>query len=58
MDGVLADSEPLHQDVIRGLLAEYGVDWYPGDHDPTVGLTSVEGFAVICARHPLRRRRR
>jgi HAD superfamily hydrolase (TIGR01509 family) len=53
MDGVLADSEPLHQDVIRGLLAEYGVDWRPGDHDPTVGLTSVEGFAVICALHPL-----
>jgi HAD superfamily hydrolase (TIGR01509 family) len=53
MDGVLADSEPLHQDVIRGLLAEYGVDWRPRDHDPTVGLTSVEGFGVICALHPL-----
>ena len=53
MDGVLADSEPLHQDVIRALLAEYGVDWRPDAHDPTVGLTSVEGFAVICALHPL-----
>jgi HAD superfamily hydrolase (TIGR01509 family) len=53
MDGVLADSEPLHQNVIRGLLAEYGVDWRPASHDPTVGLTSVEGFAVICALHPL-----
>ena len=53
MDGVLADSETLHQNVIRGLLAEYGVDWRPASHDPTVGLTSVEGFAVICALHPL-----
>jgi HAD superfamily hydrolase (TIGR01509 family) len=53
MDGVLADSEPLHQDVIRLLMAEYGVQWRPDGHDPTVGLTAVEGFAVICALHAL-----
>jgi len=53
MDGVLADSEPLHQHVIRLLLAEYGVDWDPDGGDPTVGLTSLEGFAIICARHAL-----
>jgi len=40
MDGVLADSEPLHQHAIRLLLAEYGVDWTPDGRDPTVGLTS------------------
>src|SRR5260370_37527399 len=53
MDGVLADSEPLHQHAIRVLLAEYGVDWAPDGRDPTVGLTSLEAFAVICARHAL-----
>lgn len=53
MDGVLADSEPLHQDVIRIMLAEYGVDWDITRGDPTVGLRSLDGFEVICARHPL-----
>ena len=53
MDGVLADSEPLHQDVIRVMLGEFGVDWDVTDGDPTVGLRSLDGFEVICARHPL-----
>jgi len=53
MDGVLADSEPLHQDVIRVMLAEYGVDWDITHGDPTVGLRSLDGFEVICAHHPL-----
>jgi HAD superfamily hydrolase (TIGR01509 family) len=55
MDGVLADSEPLHQGVIRSLLAEYGVDWDVTRGDPTVGLRSLDGFALICARYPLPR---
>src|SRR2546427_221574 len=54
MDGVLADSEPLHQHAIRLLLAEYGVDWMPDGRDPTVGLTSLESFAIICERQALR----
>src|SRR5439155_148126 len=54
MDGVLADSQPLHQHAIRLLLAEYGVDWMPDGRDPTVGLTSLESFAIICERHALR----
>jgi HAD superfamily hydrolase (TIGR01509 family) len=53
MDGVLADSEPVHQHVIRVMLAEYGVDWDISRGDPTVGLRSLDGFEVICARHPL-----
>src|SRR2546428_532446 len=47
MDGVLADSEPLHQHVIRALLAEYGVDWAPDGRDPTVCLTSLAACVVI-----------
>jgi HAD superfamily hydrolase (TIGR01509 family) len=53
MGGVLADSEPLHQQVIRALLAEYGVDWSPDGHDPTVGMRSLESFALICSVHAL-----
>jgi HAD superfamily hydrolase (TIGR01509 family) len=53
MDGVLADSEPLHQHVIRVMLAELGVDWDIARGDPTVGLRSIDGFEIICARHPL-----
>ena len=53
MDGVLADSEPLHQDVIRVMLADYGVDWDLTHGDPTVGLRSLDGFEVICARHSM-----
>jgi HAD superfamily hydrolase (TIGR01509 family) len=53
MDGVLADSEPLHQHVIREMLAEYGVDWDITRGDPTVGLRSLDGFELICARHRL-----
>src|SRR5215813_10477268 len=53
MDGVLADSEPLHQHVIRVMLAEYGVDWDITHGDPTVGLRSLDGFEVIRARHRL-----
>ena len=53
MDGVLADSEPLHQQVIRAMLAEYGVDWSPDGRDPTVGMTSLESFALICSVHAL-----
>ena len=53
MDGVLADSEPVHQNVIQMMLAEYGVDWDITHGDPTVGLRSLDGFEVICARHPL-----
>jgi len=46
MDGVLADSEPLHQHAIRLLLAEYGIDWAPDGRDPTVGLTALEAFGL------------
>ena len=53
LDGVVADSEPLHQSVIRVLLAEYGVDWSPDGHDPTVGMTSPEAFALICSLYTL-----
>jgi len=53
MDGVLADSEPVHLYAMRLLLAEYGVDWVPDGRDPTVGLTALEAFAIICTRHAL-----
>ena len=50
MDGVLVDSEPLHQESTRRVLAECGV--VDRVDDPTfVGLTDVEIFTIFRARH-------
>ena len=46
MDGVLLDSEPLHEDVTRSLLAECGVTTVSGL--TYVGLTTRESFTLIC----------
>jgi HAD superfamily hydrolase (TIGR01509 family) len=46
MDGVLLDSEPLHEDVTRSLLAECGVTTVSGV--TYVGMTTRESFTLIC----------
>lgn len=46
MDGVLLDSEPLHEDVTRLLLADCGVTW--GSGVAYVGMTTRESFTLIC----------
>jgi HAD superfamily hydrolase (TIGR01509 family) len=49
MDGVLLDSEPLHDEVVQAVLAECGVHTVdPGDY---VGMTSRDSFARICRDH-------
>jgi HAD superfamily hydrolase (TIGR01509 family) len=55
MDGVLLDSEPLHQEATRRMLAGLGVAVAPGEvEDPAfVGLTDPEIFAVLRVRHRL-----
>jgi HAD superfamily hydrolase (TIGR01509 family) len=46
LDGVLLDSEPLHEEVARAVLAECGVaDVDPDDY---VGMTTLDSFAAIC----------
>jgi HAD superfamily hydrolase (TIGR01509 family) len=50
MDGVLTDSEPLHDEATQALLAECGVTWAPARGDPFIGLTTLESFTAICSR--------
>jgi HAD superfamily hydrolase (TIGR01509 family) len=52
MDGVLVDSEPLHQETTRQVLAECGVEGRVDD-PAFVGLTDVEIFTIFRARHGL-----
>jgi HAD superfamily hydrolase (TIGR01509 family) len=55
MDGVLLDSEPLHQEATRRMLAGFGVAVEPGEveDEAFVGLTDAEIFQVLRARHRL-----
>jgi HAD superfamily hydrolase (TIGR01509 family) len=46
MDGVLLDSEPLHDEVARAVLAECGVTTV--SPDLYVGMTTLDSFTVIC----------
>jgi beta-phosphoglucomutase family hydrolase len=54
MDGVLVDSEPLHNDAIRELLAGYGVSCPDEMLEEFVGTRDVDMFRELCARHALR----
>jgi HAD superfamily hydrolase (TIGR01509 family) len=51
MDGVLVDSEPVHAEATRRLLAEHGVRY--DAHDNFFGFTDREVFRVLRARHAL-----
>lgn len=53
MDGVLVDSEPLHNDAIRDLLAGYGIPCPDEMLEEFVGTRDVDMFRVLCARHAL-----
>lgn len=46
LDGVLLDSEPLHEQATKAVLAECGVTTASGD--PYVGMTTRESFALMC----------
>ena len=52
MDGVLLDSEPVHYDVLRDLLAGEGITWTPEDHERTLGLTTEGTWSYLGARLP------
>jgi HAD superfamily hydrolase (TIGR01509 family) len=54
MDGVLVDSEHLHTRATRLLLADHGLpDWDESESDDYIGLTDVESFSKLKARHGL-----
>jgi HAD superfamily hydrolase (TIGR01509 family) len=53
MDGVLADSEPLHFEAARRLLARHGVAYTAADNQEFVGVTARQTYATLRARHGL-----
>lgn len=53
MDGVLLDSEPLHFDATRALLAGYGVSYTPARDENFFGCTDRDVFTALKARYRL-----
>lgn len=53
MDGVLVDSEPVHFEAMRTLLAEHGVTHDAADDQAFFGCTDREVFRQLRARHNL-----
>ena len=51
MDGVLVDSEPIHTEAIRDLLADHGVTYAPGHEANFYGCTDREVFRAIRAHY-------
>jgi len=53
MDGVLTDSEPLHAQATRMLLATYGVHYVQPPEENFFGLTDREVFRILKRRYGL-----
>jgi HAD superfamily hydrolase (TIGR01509 family) len=53
MDGVLADSEPLHFEAARRILARHGVIYTAADNEAFVGTTAMQMYGTLRARHGL-----
>ena len=53
MDGVLVDSEPMHAETARELLAGFGVDFRDEDNRRYFGFTDAELFRDLIHRHAL-----
>jgi len=53
MDGVLIDSEPIHLEATRALLAEHGIDYSPDLEENFYGCTDRDVFRALRARYDL-----
>lgn len=53
MDGVLVDSEPMHAETARELLAGFGVEFRDEDNRRYSGVTDAELFRDLLRRHGL-----
>jgi HAD superfamily hydrolase (TIGR01509 family) len=53
MDGVLLDSEPLHYEAVRQILAEQGVDFPIEEYFRYLGTTLTSTWDDLCERYPI-----
>lgn len=53
MDGVLLDSEPLHYEAVRLILAEQGVEFPLEDYARYLGTTLPSTWDDLCDRYPI-----
>ena len=53
MDGVLLDSEPLHYEAVRQILAEQGVDFPLDDYQRYLGTTLPSTWDDLASRYPI-----
>jgi HAD superfamily hydrolase (TIGR01509 family) len=53
MDGVLIDSEPLHFEATRRVLADHGVAYSAADNEEFLGITAFQTYATLRRRHRL-----
>jgi HAD superfamily hydrolase (TIGR01509 family) len=53
MDGVLIDSEPIHVEATRALLADLGIDYVPDPDENFFGCTDWDVFHALRARYAL-----
>jgi len=53
MDGVLIDSEPIHFEATRALLADLGIDYVPDLDENFFGCTDHDVFHALRARYGL-----
>jgi HAD superfamily hydrolase (TIGR01509 family) len=53
MDGVLVDSEPMHAETTREVLARFGTAHTDSDNARYFGFTDAEMFRDVVARHAL-----
>lgn len=51
MDGVLLDSEPLHYQAVRDILAEHGIDFPLAEYHQYLGTTLVSTWDDLSQRH-------
>lgn len=54
MDGVLIDSEPIHFEATRSLLADHGVEYQPDLEENFFGCTEREVFRALRLRYGLK----
>lgn len=53
MDGVIIDSEPVHQELEREMFRDLGLNISEEEHRNYVGTSSIDMWTMVRAKHPL-----